>query len=128
MLPSGAGPDTSVEPAPTVPGASDDREEIVAGDRVLLVVDPLRGGGGRQHAARAAGFKVLAPGRQAASACPRVRPTPCCSTSTPRGRSTLKQEPRTRHCPVVAIGEADSADALRCGARRVERRATARGD
>jgi hypothetical protein len=108
--------------APTLGSPLDDREELVAGDRVLLVVDPQeRAASAAAERARAAGFKVvLARGGPAAMGLAHeYGPDAVLLDVDAEGRllQTLKHEPRTRHLPVVAIGAAEARqDALRCGA------------
>ncbi|MDQ3741755.1 MAG: response regulator, partial [Actinomycetota bacterium] len=108
--------------APVLAQPIDDREELVAGDRVLLVIDPDEESGGRTaERARETGFKiVLARGGPAAMGLAHeYGPDAVLLDVDAEGRllQTLKQEPRTRHLPVVAIGGPEGRkDALRCGA------------
>ncbi|HEX8120487.1 MAG TPA: HAMP domain-containing protein, partial [Solirubrobacteraceae bacterium] len=108
--------------APSLAAPIDDREELVAGDRVLLVVDPEEDAArGSAERARDAGFKVvLARGGPAAMGLAHeYGPDAVLLDVDAEGRllQTLKQEPRTRHLPVVAIGGPEARqDALRCGA------------
>jgi CheY-like chemotaxis protein len=108
--------------APSLAQPIDDREDLVAGDRVLLVVDPSEAAGkGSADLARERGFKaVLARGGPAAMGLAHeYGPDAVLLDVDAEGRllQALKQEPRTRHLPVIAIGAPEGRqDALRCGA------------
>ncbi|HEX8082879.1 MAG TPA: HAMP domain-containing protein [Solirubrobacteraceae bacterium] len=132
VLPSGAGtaaagdgdgaaPEPFAE-GPVLAQPIDDREDLVAGDRVLLIVDPdEEAGRASAERAREAGFKVvLARGGPAAMGLAHeYGPDAVLLDVEAEGRllQTLKHEPRTRHLPVVAIGGPEGRqDALRSGA------------
>jgi HAMP domain-containing protein/signal transduction histidine kinase/CheY-like chemotaxis protein len=108
--------------APSLAQPIDDREDLVAGDRVLLVVDPDEDAGkASAERARERGFKVvLARGGPAAMGLAHeYGPDAVLLDVDAEGRllQTLKQEPRTRHLPVIAVGSPDGRqEALRCGA------------
>jgi hypothetical protein len=120
--------------APTLAPALDDREDLVAGDRVLLVVDPEEDAGrASAERAREAGFKVvLARGGPAAMGLAHeYGPDAVLLDVDAEGRllQTLKHEPRTRHLPVVAIGGPEARqEALRCGASAFLERPPAPGE
>jgi CheY-like chemotaxis protein len=135
MLPTGNGPETSVEPVAAAPGAPDDREDIVAGDRVLLVVAPaVEAIEGLAEMARNVSFKIVAAatGPAAMGLAHEYGPDAVLlDLDTENGLlERLKHEPRTRHLPVVAIGAADQrperAALRRRAVRRAERRRRAR--
>ncbi len=100
-------------------GAADDREDLVAGDRVLLVSGPNADAWAER--ARSAGFKVLiAHGGPAAFGLAHEYGADAVLVDVQSESGVLerlKTEPRTRHVPVVAVGAGDSRQAaLRAGA------------
>jgi CheY-like chemotaxis protein len=111
-----------VEPEPAVGAAPDDREDLTAGDRVLLLIDRSEEAAlGAIERARSSGFKVLigAGGQAAMGLAHEYGPDAIVlDLDVEKGLlERLKQEPRTRHLPVVAIGDPDARQpALRCGA------------
>ncbi|CAA9510559.1 MAG: Putative SigmaB asociated two-component system sensor protein, partial [uncultured Solirubrobacteraceae bacterium] len=112
-----------LEPEPPAPPAIDDRNEIVAGDRVLLVIAPTEQAGLElaEPARGTGGFRALiaAGGPAAMGLSHEFAPDAILlDLETEQGLlERLKQEPRTRHLPVLAIGPEDKRQtALRCGA------------
>jgi CheY-like chemotaxis protein len=109
---------------PQLADAPDDRNELIAGDRVLLVVAPGEDNAtATMRRARSAGFRVLlATGGPAAVGLAHEYGPDAVLLDVDAEAGLLerlKQEPRTRHVPVLAIGDADARQAaLRSGAAR----------
>jgi len=106
---------------PIAGGAPDDREELIAGDRVLLVVCSAGEADAWTAAARGSGFKVLLAqgGPAAIGLAQEYGPDAVLLDLDAEGRALeqLKTEPRTRHLPVLAVGDAgERQNALRAGA------------
>jgi CheY-like chemotaxis protein len=109
---------------PQLADAPDDRNDLVAGDRVLLVVaageEQARA---TMHRARDVGFRVLLAtgGPAAVGLAHEYGPDAVLldADAEPGLLERLKQEPRTRHVPVLLIGEPEARQsALRSGAAR----------